>query len=132
MTVNTDNVCTETLEEIFRQAFFEVEVDCDKDLLVHDTFACFISNCGESVRIATAFTFKKSSSRTQRLDLCNRINCACEVLRATCMPKRTLIIDWFLPIRGGLSASTLVQAFRAFNGRTQSALTQLDKDNIVE
>lgn len=48
------------------------------------------------------------------------------------MPKRTLIIDWFLPIRGGLSASTLVQAFRAFNGRTQSALTQLDKDNIVE
>jgi hypothetical protein len=48
------------------------------------------------------------------------------------MAKRTLIIDWFIPIRGGLPAANLIQAFRAFNGRTQNALFTCDTDDIVE
>jgi len=132
MVVNPDNICTETLEEIFRQAYFEVSVDDDNDLLIKDTYACFISNCKESIRIATAFQFRKQSSKAQRLELANRINADCETVRATVMAKRTLIIDWFVPIRGGLPAVTLVQAFREFNWRTQNALFTCDSDDIVE
>ena len=53
-------------------------------------------------------------------------------MRATVMAKRTLIVDWFIPIRGGLPAANLIQAFRAFNGRTQNALFTCDTDDIVE
>ena len=121
MVVNPDNICTETLEEIFRQAHFEVTVDADNDLLIKDTYACFISNCKESVRIAT-----------ERMELANLINADCEAIRATVMAKRTLVVDWFIPIRGGLPAANLIQAFRAFNGRTQNALYTCDTDDIVE
>jgi len=131
MVVNPDNICTETLEEIFRQAHFEVTVDADNDLLIKDMYACFISNCKESIRIATAFQFRKKSTREQRMDLANVINADCEAIRATVMAKRTLVIDWFIPIRGGLPAANLIQAFRAFNGRTQNALFTCDTDDIV-
>lgn len=126
-----ETISTEALKEVFDAALFDSEVDDDGDLIVRDTYRIFVTlPSKERLRLLCVFGFRESSEEYERLAFVNKINHDLAVIRACLTGRSSLFIDWYLPVRGGLSKKTIVLSLRMFTHLIGS-IGHLDTDDLI-
>ncbi len=128
-----DNASPTTLRELFDEAMFETRIDADGDLIVDERFKSFVMvHSKRFVRFMTVFGIKEGAEENAVFALVNRINFELICVRACAnMNQNALILDWYLPIKGGgLSKKSVVMAFREFIDLIGS-IGRFDAEDVV-
>lgn len=81
------------------------------------------------VCLSTYSFFKSASTRQQRLEFCNRINCQYFMVTAYTTDDNKLKIDHSFNYRDGLIQETFIRGCRSFSRSIEIALRVLDPDN---
>jgi Putative bacterial sensory transduction regulator len=127
-----DNLSQDALQEVFDAALLEIERDDDGDVVVHDKYRVIVSPHGDKfIRFTAAFGIKEEAGEEASFALCNRINDGLVVIRASIHDPTTLVIDWYLPVVGGITKKAVVRAVRTFN-ELLGEMGQYDTDDIIE
>ena len=80
------------------------------------------------VSFKTHTTFKKSTSKLQRLELCNELNNQNYLVTAYVQDDR-LAIDYVLNFRDGMLRETFIRTCRQFASNIERGLNKVDPDN---
>jgi 5-formaminoimidazole-4-carboxamide-1-beta-D-ribofuranosyl 5'-monophosphate synthetase len=76
----------------------------------------------------THTNFKKSTSKLQRLELCNELNMQNYLITAYVQNNR-LMIDYVFNFRDGLLRETFIRTCRQFASNIDRGLSKIDPDN---
>jgi hypothetical protein len=127
-----DNLSIEAVHATFESAMFEAELDDDGDLTVNDKYRTIVTIHGDDlIRFLCVFGVREDAGEEAAYALCNRINDGLILIRASMHDATTLLLDWYLPVRGGIAKKAVVMAFRKFID-TVAMIGQYDTDDIVE
>lgn len=115
--ITPQNLSVETLFDLFTTAYFEAHIDKDGTLVVHDDYRVIVepTKRKETLRFVVLFGVREGVKEEDMYALCNRINDNLLVVRASFHEPSSLVIDWDIPVKGGIAPQTLVHAFRKFN-----------------
>jgi len=128
----SEHVSNEALRALFETAMFDVTVDGDGDVVIRDKYRIFASvRKNRPIRFMCVFGFRESASQEARFVLCNRINDGLVIIRASAHGASKLLIDWYLPTRGGITKKAVVLALRQFSDLVGS-MSEYDTDDIIE
>ena len=83
------------------------------------------------LRFTCVFGVRASTPEEAGHALCNRINDVLVVVRASMHDATTLVIDWYLPLSGGIAKKAVVRAFRRFVEIT-ATIGRFDDDDLLE
>lgn len=120
----------ESLHALFDAAMFDVKMDADGDVIVKDKVRVIVSALkGGNIRFLVVFGIKEGISEEQSFALCNRINDNLVIIRAGMHDPTTMLIDWYLPVAGGITKRAVVLAFRRFT-ELIALIGQYDEDNL--
>ncbi len=127
-----DTLTIDSLREVFDAAMMDVETDSDGDLVIRDKYRVIVSVHGtDKVRFLCVFGVKDSADEADGHALCNRINDELIIVRASMHGPTTMLVDWYLPTRGGLGRKTVVLALRQFV-EIVSAIGKYDADDLID
>jgi hypothetical protein len=127
-----DNLSIEALHATFEAAMFDAAVDNDGDLVVNDKYKMIVTIHGDDlIRLLCVFGVNEDAGEEAGNALCNRINDGLILIRASMHDATTLLLDWYLPVRGGIAKKAVVMAFRKFSD-TVALVGQYDTDDIIE
>jgi len=129
--LQTDNVTTQKLKDLFEQAFYTVT--SQKDIFVvqeqghrANKWAVQVSN-NKQIKFSALFTGKEAPIES-KLNFCNRINQDMNTLR-TSATDQFILMDWYIPLDGGILEKTVILSFKYFQilvddaiGRDQEGL----------
>ena len=129
--LQTDNVTTQKLKDLFEQAFYTVTSQKDFFIVQEQghrakIWTVQVSN-NEQIKFSALFTGKKAPIET-KLIFCNRINQEMNTLR-TFATDQFISMDWYIPLDGGILERTVILSFKYFQilvddaiGRDQEGL----------
>ena len=127
----SEDTTQEALLAAFDAALFEVGIDEDGDLYVLDRFKVFVMlHRGRTIRFSCAFGLKDDCLEHEVHALCNRINAALIIIRACAISDTRLLIDWHIPLRGGIAKKAVVRAMRDFNELVAS-IAEYDLEDLI-
>ncbi len=134
--LTTDDLTIARLMEVYKGAYMGAEIGADGDIkLDMEGLKVFVKvePIKKILRLYSLFGAKPGTTRSQMLELCNRINDGLVMLRASCpaaLPQPALWLDHDLDTEAGLSAVEIVEETRRF--RTIFAnIPPLDTDHIL-
>jgi len=126
-----ETLSNESLKEVFDAAMMDTAVDGDGDLVVHDQYPVLVTvGPNGCIRFASVFGLREHSDPAMRFELVNRINGKRIIIRASVHEDDILLIDWYLPTRGGIGKKTVVLALRKFEELIAS-IGEEDTDDII-
>jgi len=126
-----DTLSNESLKEVFDAAMMDTAVDSDGDLVVHDQYTVLVNvDPNGCIQFTSVFGLREDSDPATRLELVNRINDKRIIIRASVHDDDILVIDWYLPTRGGIGKKTVVLALRKFEELIAS-IGEEDTDDLV-
>lgn len=136
--ISEQEMSVETLERLFRSAYFKAAAEGDNRLIVQ-------VSADRSVRIQIdrqhkllfffkVFGFKGGAQESRRLDLANRINNSVILVRASVPDDHddSLVLDYYLSYQDAVLAPQVVNAAREFSDVAVKAVSQFDSEDIVE
>lgn len=127
-----ETASTEALAAAFDAALFDVAVDPDGDLIVRDRYTTVVAlHSAGLLRFTCVFGVRAGAPEEAGHALCNRINDVLVVVRASLHDATTLVIDWYLPLSGGIAKKAVVRAFRRFVEIT-ATIGRFDDDDLLE
>jgi Putative bacterial sensory transduction regulator len=128
-----DNLSREALLATFDAAMFDVKVDEDGDLLVRETFHVLVAPTSKKsyIRFTCFFEVRPDAGNEAAIALCNRINDILIVIRASMHDATSLVVDWYLPVTGGIGKKTVVLALRKFT-ELVGAMGEHDTDDVIK
>ncbi|MDD2721843.1 MAG: hypothetical protein PHH47_11110 [Gallionella sp.] len=136
--INEQDMSVETLERLFRSAFFKtsqegenglvVQVSADRSVRIH------IDRQHNLLFFFKVFGFKGGAEQSRRIDLANRINNSVILVRASVPDDHTdsLVLDYYLSYQEAVLAYQVVNAARDFSDVAVKAVNQFDSDDIIE
>jgi hypothetical protein len=126
-----EDISIEALRGLFETAMFDVRLDADGDLVVRDHYRVFVTaRKNRPIRFVCVFGFRDNASEEAKSDLCRRINERLIIIRAS-VHEATLVIDWYLPTRGGVAKKAIVMALRQFSDMINS-VGEYDTDDVMQ
>lgn len=131
-----NQVTTDTLESLFRRAFFSTSLDDDGDVCVEtDDPIVYVSinASNKLIKYTAVYRFKESVSMNSKLVFVNKMNddvIFCRFSVSEDNPE-LLIADYFLPYGEGLPAFQIVSALRLFARVAPRIIHDCDEHDIV-
>lgn len=128
----------ESLEDLFKSAFFKtttlgdddlsVQVSSDRSVRVH------IDRLHKLLLFYKVFGFKNKTADVKRIELANRINSKVIWVRASAPDDHSdsLVVDYSLPYDGSILTYQIVSSLRYFADVALKAVSQQDTEDIVK
>jgi hypothetical protein len=127
-----EGVSIEALQKLFDQNFMDTAVDSDGDLIVSDTFRCYLrpDPDGRLILVYAVFGAADAATDAQKLAYVNRVNDQIKLIRASVAASGRFSFEYYFPVEGGVSKQAIVFGVRRFFGCLNKALAE-DTDNVV-
>jgi hypothetical protein len=127
-----EGVSIEALQKLFDQSFMDTAIDSDGDLIVSDTFRCYLrpDPDGRLVLVYAIFGAAETATDMEKLAYVNRVNDQIKLIRASVAASGRFSFEYYFPVEGGVSSQALVFAVRRFFGCLNKALAE-DSANVV-
>jgi hypothetical protein len=127
-----EGINSDSLKKLFEEAYMEVSVDTDGDLIVKDNYRCYLrpDQDGRLISIYAIFSGNPASAEVDKLAYINRVNDQVKLIRASVSTNGKFFFDYYLSVEGGISKRAIVLAVRRFFSCLGSALRE-DTGNVV-
>jgi hypothetical protein len=127
-----EEITTDALKALFEEAFMEVSLDTDGDLIVKDNYRCYLrpDQDGRLISIYAIFGASETAAEAHKLAYVNRVNDQVKLIRASVSANGKFFYDYYLSVEGGVTKRSIVLAVRRFFSCLNSALRE-DSDNVV-
>ncbi|HEU6440236.1 MAG TPA: YbjN domain-containing protein [Terriglobales bacterium] len=125
-------ITADALKLLFEEAYMEVAVDNDGDLIVKDNYRCYLrpDADGRLISIYAIFGASDGAVEADKLAYINRVNDQVKLIRASVSSNGKFFFDYYLTVEGGISKRTIVMSVRRFFSCLGSALRE-DSGNVV-
>jgi hypothetical protein len=122
----------DALKKLFEEAYMEVSVDTDGDLIVKDNYRCYLrpDADGRLISIYAIFGAAPDAAEADKLAYINRVNDQVKMIRASVSANGKFFFDYYLSVEGGISKRSIVMSVRRFFSCLGSALRE-DSANVV-
>jgi len=127
-----EGVSVDALKELFDQNYMETAIDSDGDLIVVDTFRCYLrpDPDGRLVLVYAIFAAAEGARDIDKLAYANRVNDQFKLIRASVGAGGRFQFEYYFPVEGGATKQGLVFAVRRFFSALNKALAE-DTANVV-
>jgi hypothetical protein len=127
-----EGINQETLKKMFEEAYMEVSVDSDGDLIVKDNYRCYLrpDPDGRLISIYAIFGAATTAAQPDKLAYINHVNDQVKLIRASVSANGKFFFDYYLSVEGGVSKRAIVMSVRRFFSCLGSALRE-DTANVV-
>ncbi len=127
-----DGINADALKKLFEEAYMEVSVDTDGDLIVKDNYRCYLrpDPDGRLISIYAIFGAATEAAQEGKLAYVNKVNDQVKLIRASVSSNGKFFFDYYLSVEGGISKRAVVIAVRRFFSCLGSALRE-DTENVV-
>ena len=127
-----EGINTESLKALFEEAYMEVSLDTDGDLIVKDNYRCYLrpDTDGRLISIYAIFGANAEALQPDKLAYINLVNDQVKLIRASVSANGKFFFDYYLSVEGGISKRAVVMAVRRFFSCLGSALRE-DTGNVV-
>lgn len=128
-----EDIVEDTLEAIFDPTDLQTRRDQDGDLIVTRGVSCYVMPAAQNERILLmAFVgVKENVERRDKLEFVNRVNNEVASVRGHVNERESIVFDYHIPVRGGISSEAIVEATRFFLLAISHAIDHCDQDAIV-
>ena len=128
-----EDLSDQLLEAIFEPTDLETRRDDDGDLVVTRGVSCYVMPTAENERIMlmTFVGMKEGVDRAEKLEFVNRVNNDMSVVRGHVNERESVVFDYHIPVRGGISGEAIVEATRFFLLVIAHAIDRCDQGDIV-
>ena len=127
-----EGVSTEALKDLFEQNYMDVSLDSDGDLIVQDSFRCYLrpDPDGRLILVYAIFGAADGVRDAEKLAYVNRVNDQIKMIRASVAASGRFSFDYYFPVDGGVTKQSVVMAVRRFLSCLNKALAE-DSANVV-
>jgi len=135
--ISEADVNIDTIEALYKRAFYKCVKDEDGDLRVHtdgaEIFVLF-NEQNKLVKFMTIYKFKENEPDDKKLHFINQMNDKVIFARFYLPEKNRdlLAADYYLPCENGLTTFQLVQALRTFVRTVVGGIRACDEDGLVQ
>lgn len=135
--IEENEVTTETLVDLFEQAFYKTSVDSDGDVLVNvDAYNVFVilDKDRKLLKYMALHEVKESAPPESKLALINRLNDEYIFCRFSIHGQNPdqLIVDYFLSFEKGVTGYQIIRSLRLFARLVPASINDCDEDNLVD
>jgi len=130
--ITSDNLSKELLQVLFEQAYFDVALDEDGDLVVRDEYRCFVFPDVDKRYIHFMSLFRGGEEATQeaKLAFVNRVNDEVVIVRACVTDTGGICFDCYVAVHGGITRAAVALMLRRFFATVRTALSR-DEGDVV-
>ena len=127
-----EGITSDTLKKLFEDAYMDVMVDTDGDLIVKDNYRCYLrpDPDGRLISIYAIFGASDGAQQPTKLAYINKVNDQVKMIRASVSANGKFFYDYYLSVEGGITKRAVVLAVRRFFSCLSSALRE-DSANVV-
>ena len=127
-----EGISIDALKTLFQEAYMDVSVDTDGDLVVKDNYRCYLrpDPDGRLISIYAIFGSNTEALQPDKLAYINLVNDQVKLIRASVSANGKFFFDYYLSVEGGISKRSIVMAVRRFFSCLGSALRE-DTGNVV-
>ena len=127
-----EGISVDALKTLFQEAYMDVSVDTDGDLVVKDNYRCYLrpDPDGRLISIYAIFGANAEALQPDKLAYINLVNDQVKLIRASVSANGKFFFDYYLSVEGGISKRSVVMAVRRFFSCLGSALRE-DSENVV-
>jgi hypothetical protein len=127
-----EGVSVEALQKLFDENFMDTAIDSDGELIVSDTFRCYLrpDPDGRLILVYAVFGAAEGAQDADKLAYANRVNDQVKLIRASVAASGRFSFEYYFPVEGGVSKQALVLAVRRFFRCLNKAFDQ-DLANVV-
>jgi len=127
-----EGINSDTLKKLFEEAYMDVSVDTDGDLIVKDNYRCYLrpDPDGRLISIYAIFGCSPAAVEQDKLAYINKVNDQVKMIRASVSANGKFFYDYYLSVEGGITKRSVVLAVRRFFSCLGSALRE-DTGNVV-
>ena len=130
-------VSLDTLEQLFKRAFFNTSRDSDGDLVVQGDgprVIVLLDDEKQMVKFLAMYGLKDNAPLQLKHTLVNKMNDDVIFVRFSVPEQRSdmLVADYYLPYEGGISAFQIINAMRLFSRVVPGAIRVCDELDLVE
>jgi hypothetical protein len=127
-----EGVSSDALKQLFEEAYMDVSVDTDGDLIVKDSYRCYLrpDPDGRLVSIYAIFGANPAATDQAKMAYVNHVNDQIKLIRASVSASGKFFFDYYVAIEGGVTKRSVVMAVRRFFGCLNQALKE-DSENVV-
>lgn len=130
-----DQVSTEKVLSLFRQAYFQVEVMSEHRLRLVMDFGMRLSVTVDADRklitYSTSYSLREDAPMEAKVAFVNRVNDGVIFVRFAVHDATTLWIDYQLPFDGGVASAAVIGALRRYARIAYQSIGQYDTDRVV-
>ena len=123
---------SDTLKKLFEDAYMDVSVDTDGDLIVKDNYRCYLrpDPDGRLISVYAIFGANPAAVDQDKLAYVNKVNDEVKMIRASVSNNGKFFYDYYLSVEGGITKRAVVLAVRRFFSCLATAL-KADDANVV-
>jgi Putative bacterial sensory transduction regulator len=125
-------VTKDMLQALFTEAYMDVSLDSDGDIVVKQSYRCYVvpATDGRFIRLYSLFKPNPDATAENKLAFVNRVNDELIIVRAYVTDSGGFGFEWYIPIEGGVTKKLIVLAVQRFHRMLDSAIGKDDK-NVV-
>ena len=127
-----EGISVDSLKKLFEEAYMEVSVDTDGDLIVKDNYRCYLrpDPDGRLISIYAIFGASPDAADPAKIAYINKVNDQVKLIRASVSSNGKFFFDYYISVEGGVSRRSIVMSVRRFFSCLGSALRE-DSGNVV-
>jgi hypothetical protein len=127
-----EGISADALKKLFEEAYMEVSVDTDGDVIVKDNYKCYLrpDPDGRLISFYAIFGAADGAADPDKLAYINRVNDQVKLIRASVSANGKFFFDYYFSVEGGVSKRAIVMSVRRFFSCLGSALRE-DTANVV-
>ncbi len=105
-----EGINSDTLKKLFEDAYMDVSVDTDGDLIVKDNYRCYLrpDPDGRLISIYAIFGCNPAALEQDKLTYINRVNDQVKMIRASVSANGKFFFDYYLSVEGGITKRSVV------------------------
>ena len=128
-----EGISADSLKKLFEEAYMEVSVDTDGDLIVKDNYRCYLrpDPDGRLISIYAIFGANAAAAEPDKLAYINKVNDQVKLIRASVSSNGKFFFDYYLSIEGGIPKRSVVLAVRRFFSCLTSAFREDTADVVA-
>jgi hypothetical protein len=112
--ITPENLTKDMLKLFFDSASMENSFDSHGDLEVRDGYGVWVMPGENYIHLQTLFRFKDGIDEYARLQFVNKSNREWRFIRSGVNERGTLVLDYYMPVAGGVSAVSIVLITKRF------------------
>jgi hypothetical protein len=126
------DVNSAALKQLFDDAYMETSIDTDGDVRIKDRYSCFLhpDSDGRLIALYAIFGTQPEAQLPAKLEFVNRVNDKVKLVRASVTGDGRYLLDYYIPVDGGITKKAVVLATRRFLTCIEAAMDE-DSGNVV-